>query len=149
MPDKGMWFNKAKKVVNLYVRLRDAKIRNGRLYASCFTCGREWELITTTDKKMYHCGHYYKENQTSSVRFHHDNLRGQCSVCNKEQHGQMGIFKRNLILQIGQERFDELTFWKNKIKVWTVLELEQKIKDHKKLLEQPEFQEKLNLYKRF
>ena len=138
--------NKAQKIVNLFIRLRDAKIRNGKLYATCLTCGREWELITATDKRKYHSGHYFKEHQFSPVRYEHDNMRGQCSVCNKDQHGQMGIFKRNLILEIGQERFDILNYKRNQIKKWTALELEQVITEHKKLLAGPEMIEKLKIY---
>lgn len=80
-----------------YIRERD----QGK---PCISCGRYTTL---------QAGHFYSAGQHPSVRFHPDNVFGQCLSCNYYKHGNLINYSHNLLDRIGKERFDKLKFHVN------------------------------------
>lgn len=99
-----------KKVVHEYVRLRD----KGR---PCISCGEEWN-------PDFQAGHYHKSELYTSLKFHLDNIHGQCVGCNIFKDGNLEQYNINLPLRIGKEMFTELQelaqIDKHQVKVWNV-----------------------------
>lgn len=85
----------ADKLFSLQVRRPIPEIE----YAKCYTCD-----YTNSYKKL-HAGHflsrYYK-----AARWHKDNARPQCYVCNIMRKGDAVRFRQNLIKEIGIERVE-------------------------------------------
>ena len=74
-------------------------IRNRDRGKPCISCGRYTTL---------QAGHYYSAGQHPSVRFHPDNVHGQCLQCNYFKHGNLINYSHNIIDRIGKERFNNL-----------------------------------------
>jgi len=53
--------------------------------------------------KKLHCGHYLSRIY-KAARWHADNVRPQCYVCNVLKKGDSIVFRRNLISEIGEAR---------------------------------------------
>lgn len=53
--------------------------------------------------KKLHCGHYLSRIY-KAARWHEDNSRPQCYVCNILKKGDAIVFRRNLIAEIGEAR---------------------------------------------
>lgn len=90
--------DKAQDNVNQYVRKRDSL--NG--FFICISCQKL--------KPIKHCqaGHFYSRGNYNSVRFTLDNIHAECDYCNGFNHDHLIGYQQNLIVKIGQERFDEL-----------------------------------------
>ena len=90
--------------------------------ASCYTCGRRipWKCLD--------CGHYITR-QRIGTRFDFDNLRPQCQNCNRLLRGNLEIYKKHLLREIGQKKLDELELKKtNKITTPDLREMLEKVK---------------------
>ena len=105
--------------VNKYIRLRDKN--NG-----CISCN---EPLT----KKYDAGHFFSAGGHGIIRFHEDNIHGQCVRCNQHEHGNIYNYQKKLIAKIGEERFAKLEKLSVGIKRWEKDELIEIIKKYKKL----------------
>lgn len=109
-----------------YIRVKHAGT-NG--FCRCISCG-----------KMYHWtkiqnGHYMSRRYYST-RFSEDNCRPQCVACNIFEHGNILLYRENLIREIGEERVESVQFRaRNDTKRWSAWELEQLEKYYKALTE--------------
>lgn len=121
------WHKRAKKVFNLYIRLRD----RGH---PCISCG--------TQRPVQYCaGHYRTVGAAGHLRYNEDNVHLQCNrYCNKGLSGNIINYTPNLILKIGRRRVNALTS-NNDIRHWTIEELKgivsiykAKIKEEKRKL---------------
>lgn len=81
--------------------LMSRKVRYSNLdengLATCFTCGHKSE-----PKKMQN-GHYLSRYY-KAARWHPDNTRNQCFLCNIYKKGDPIVFRQNLIKEIGEAR---------------------------------------------
>lgn len=91
---KADYINTLQVIFNTYIRLRD----KGR---SCISCNKR--LMEAFD-----AGHFYAVKNYSFLRFHEDNVHGQCGKCNQHLHGNLVEYSRKLKLRIGESRFSEL-----------------------------------------
>jgi len=66
----------------------------------CISCGKYTTL---------QAGHFYSAGNHPSTKFNEDNVHGQCKRCNYFLSGNLLPYRENLILKIGQERFDKIT----------------------------------------
>jgi hypothetical protein len=82
-------------LVNRYVRLRD-------LGNSCISCN-----TILTEKTKYDAGHMYPTTYTF-LRFHEDNINGQCVRCNRDLHGNTSEYRPKLEAKIGFDRLQWL-----------------------------------------
>jgi hypothetical protein len=88
------WLNEAQKAFNAWVRARDAAL-------PCVSCGRHHE-------GQYHAGHYLTVGARPELRFTPDNCHKQCSACNTHLHGNLILYRVELIRRIGLERVEAL-----------------------------------------
>lgn len=119
--DRSVLLRRAQKKVNEYIRLRDGK--------KCISCKYEG------NGRQFHAGHFRPQGGNSALRFNHDNIHSQCSICNTHKSGNLAEYRINLIEKIGLERVEALESMNN-IKKWTVEELHQIIDAHKIMIKE-------------
>lgn len=119
--DRSILLRKVQKAVNEYIRLRDGE--------KCISCKYEG------NGRQFHAGHYRPQGGNSALRFHHDNINAQCSICNTRLSGNLAAYRINLIDKIGLERVEALESMNN-IKKWAVEELHQIIDEHKTMIKE-------------
>ena len=100
---------KVQKIVNKWIRLRDADL-------GCISCGKRGEG---------QAGHYIAQGSSGALRYHPDNLNKQCSQCNLWKHGSLVEYRMGLVKKIGEKRVKYLEEHKHDIKHWTREELEE------------------------
>ena len=101
------------KIVSLYVRTK--YLKNGLI--QCYTC------TTIKPLKEMDCGHYIKRGNMNT-RWDLDNLRPQCTACNRFKDGLQDEFVARLSIEFGRDMGIELNKKKHTIKQWTIKELE-------------------------
>jgi hypothetical protein len=104
------WFNK-------YIRLRD----EGR---PCISCGKK-----LTGK--YDAGHYFSVGSYPNLRFHEDNVHGQCVECNQHKHGNLIEYRNGLEARIGKKRIEELMAIRNERLSLPLDQIKEKIQEYK------------------
>ena len=119
-PTKKSLWKKTWKVFSQYIRQREADF-NGYVY--CYTCGAyiHW--------KEANAGHRYHNRGD----FEPLNVRIQCVRCNKWKHGNLGIYERKLIEELGIVGSKNLEKKVNKI-IYSYKDLEEIYEKYKKLL---------------
>jgi 5-methylcytosine-specific restriction endonuclease McrA len=117
---------RAEKIVNEYIRLRDSE--NG--YFTCIACSK----VLPVDKM--NAGHFIPVSKSSNLRFHPENIWGECEGCNCFDRSHLIGYTLNLIKKIGQERVDWLRANQRIVKKWGKSELESLIDEFKQKLEQ-------------
>lgn len=122
--DLDAWFSR-------YIRL---KYSDANGYCRCISCGKIyfWKDIQN--------GHYMSRRYMST-RFSEDNCRPQGVECNIFNQGNIQMYRRALIKQIGEQRVDLIEVRaRQERKSWSIFELKQLIEYYKKevnkLLEQ-------------
>lgn len=81
------------KLVNTYVRMRDAK-------EGCISCEKPLN-------NKFDAGHMYPTTY-QFLRFHEDNINGQCVRCNRDLHGNAHEYAPRLEKKIGFDRMQWL-----------------------------------------
>jgi len=81
----------------------------------CFTCG------DTKDWKKQQAGHYIHKD---CLDYDPININCQCVRCNKWLHGNSGAYAERLIAEYGEQAVAELRVRAEKIKKFTISELE-------------------------
>lgn len=83
---------------NAYIRERDKD-------KGCFVCGRPFRDVPG---QVQHAGHVRSRGAAGHLRFHLDNVHGECEGCNGPHGAKPHQIKAGAIARIGQERFDAL-----------------------------------------
>ena len=122
---------KAQKIFNEYIRLRDCLETTGCPFAAvCCTCGGE-----VTNSGDLQAGHYILDSPNGNLTsFDEVNVNGQCKSCNRYHHGRLDEYSKFIIEKYGLKEFNRLHNLKLKTKKWTILELEDIIEKYKKKL---------------
>lgn len=105
--------SKAQKVFNSFIRQRDSQ--DG--YFTCISCGQ------TKPVSEMDAGHYVPVNNGSFLRFHEDNVHGECKGDNGFNQFHLVPYRKNLIEKIGLERVEWLEANQRTVKKWTRAEL--------------------------
>ena len=122
---KATTLKKAKKkawdVFSVYIR----KPKNGDENQQCYTCGaiKKWQEMDA--------GHGIS-GRNNAVLFLEAVVKPQCQQCNRFKHGELHIFTRKLIEELGLEQYDELLRGSNLVVKYSVqdyLQIEQKYKE--------------------
>jgi len=92
--DKSYLIQKAQKLFNKYIRLRD----KGK---PCISCGY-------VGNRQIHAGHYIPVGRRPALRFNVLNCHAQCSICNNYKSGNLAEYRINLIEKIGLEKVEWL-----------------------------------------
>lgn len=111
---------KAQKIFNTWVRIRDSK--DG--YFTCIAC---FKTLPTTSMNA---GHYVPVKGGSFLRFHPDNVHGECERCNGFDEFHLVGYRKHLLLKIGEERVEWLEHNRNKVHKWSREELNNIIKKY-------------------
>ena len=99
---------KVQRAVNAYIRERDKDL-------PCISCQKG---------KVQEAGHFWAQGSSGFLRYHFDNINGQCTACNRWKHGNLLEYRLNLIEKIGVERLDYLDDNRLVVKKWSREELE-------------------------
>ena len=113
-------------VFNTYIRMRDKK-------KPCISSGRP--LVG-----KYDAGHFYSTGAYPNLRFHEDNVHGQCVHDNRHLHGNLLTYRERLIERIGIARFNSLEALKNVPKHYSIDEVKELVKLYKTKIKQLENQ---------
>jgi hypothetical protein len=105
---------KAQKVFNAYIRQRDSK--DG--YFTCISC------FKTLPVESMNAGHYVPVKGGSFLRFHEDNVNGECQRCNGFDEFHLIGYRKHLLLKIGKKRVEWLENNRTKVHKWDRTDLE-------------------------
>lgn len=114
----------AQQVFNKYIRLRD----KGKPCISCL------KPLGT----KYDCGHFYSAGGHYSVRFDERNCAAQCVTCNQHKHGNLLMYRENLLGKLGYEEFERLSADAMQTRKYTREELKEIIEKYKKKIKEIE-----------
>lgn len=117
------YVKKLDKVFSEYIRLRDSM--GG--YFRCISCGK------IKPYEQADCGHYHSRTHMAT-RFDEDNCHAECRSCNRFSADHLIGYRKNLVLKIGQGRFDLLDFKASQTKKWSDFELKALIGHYKSLI---------------
>ena len=112
--------NELQVVFNTWVRLRDQG-------AGCISCGRN-----LTGK--FDAGHFHSVGDYPNLRYHIDNVHGQCVECNQHKRGNVHEYRINLIKRIGIERVEALNEARKEPLKLTIPEIEDLTAHYKALI---------------
>lgn len=100
----------------------------------CYTCGvkKDWREMDA--------GHYIH----GRLDHHPNNIRAQCTRCNRFLHGNLGRYAERLLAEIGPDAFYQIRLEANQVKKWEVPELEEKIRYYEKAIQDLDGQSKTN-----
>lgn len=111
---------KAQKVFNAWIRSRDSKDS----YFTCISC------FKTLPTESMNAGHYVPVKGGSFLRFHEDNVNGECQRCNGFDEFHLIGYRKHLLLKIGKKRVQWLEDNRNKVYKWSKSELENIINNY-------------------
>lgn len=101
--------------IHAYIRKRDK-------FKPCISCGAEWN-------NNFEAGHFFSANSFVTLKFHLDNIHGQCFYCNNKLEGNHQNYALRLPERIGQNNFDALIelakIDKQRVKVWNIENLKE------------------------
>ena len=101
--------------VHSFVRNRD----NGK---PCISCD-------APHHSTFQAGHFYKSETFTTLKYHLDNIHGQCVRCNIFLSGNFDNYALRIVKRIGQERFNQLSelaeIDKHAQKIWDVESLKE------------------------
>lgn len=124
--NKSKLRDKLDAVFSRYIRL---KYSDSKGYCRCISCGKvyHWKDIQN--------GHYMSRRYMST-RFSEDNCRPQCVACNIFNQGNIQMYRRTLIKQIGEARVDIIEARaRTEKKSWSLFEYQQAIEYYTKEVE--------------
>lgn len=81
------WLKEAQTAFNNFIRARDKDL-------PCISCGRHHQ-------GQYHAGHYLTVGARPELRFNEMNCAKQCQPCNTHLHGNLILYRVELIKRIG------------------------------------------------
>lgn len=93
---KDLW-----KLVALYTKLNYS---TDGVHVPCYTCGINLRI----GHSSCHAGHYLVKSAFPAHYFNEDNIRTQCENCNMFLKGNIKVFHRKLIAEIGVNRVQEM-----------------------------------------
>ena len=89
---------KLDKEFSLFIRLRDCMPNR---YFRCISCGQIKPF------EQADCGHYFSRTHLAT-RFDENNCHAECRHCNRFKADHLEGYRVNLIIKIGQQKFDLL-----------------------------------------
>lgn len=118
---RSKWLAEAQAAFNAYVRRRDAHL-------PCVSCGRMHD-------GQWHAGHYLSTGARPELRFDERNVWRQCAPCNTHLHGNLVLYRVELIARIGLAEVERLEGPHQPAK-WTIDELRAIRDDYRRRLKE-------------
>ena len=91
---RSEWLREAQTAFNAYIRVRDAEL-------PCISCGRH-------HNGQWHSGHFMSTGARPNLRFDEHNVWKQCQPCNTHLHGNLLLYRAELIRRIGLAEVERL-----------------------------------------
>lgn len=91
---RSKWLAEAQAAFNAYIRARDANV-------PCVSCGR-WH------EGSWDAGHLFTTGARPELRFDEQNVHRQCVPCNRHMHGNVIMYRAELVRRLGQAAVDRL-----------------------------------------
>ena len=107
------WKQDVQKLYNQFIRLRDK-------HQPCISCGKSLG-------QKFDAGHFYSVGSYPNLRFHPNNVNGQCVHCNRDKHGNVHEYRIGLERRIGPDALAQLDDQKNIPRKYTIDELKTMI----------------------
>ncbi len=119
------WVRKqTKKACHAYIRCRDQ-------HKPCISCGTFYNQFN-----YMQAGHFKNDGNHANVRYHEDNIAGQCVRCNMHKSGEEKAFETELRKRIGDERVEHILTTASIVKSYTIDELKQITEEYKEKIKQ-------------
>jgi Bacteriophage Lambda NinG protein len=93
---RSKWLAEAQAAFNAWVRARDEAAG-----LPCISCGRHHE-------GSHDAGHYLTTGARPELRFHEQNVWRQCVPCNRHLHGNLILYRVELVKRIGLAAVEKL-----------------------------------------
>jgi len=97
-------------------------VRKRDIGMPCISCGANWDI-------SFQAGHFYKSETFTTLKYHLDNIHGQCQKCNLFMDGNFDNYSLRLPNRIGQEKYNALvelaSIDKQQQKIWTIESLKE------------------------
>ena len=113
---------KLDRVFSEFIRLRDSRPYGYKMFR-CISCG-EFKPYAQAD-----CGHFISRTHMST-RFDENNCHAECKFCNRYKSDHMIGYQHNLIVMLGNEKFNYLLAKGRQTKKWSAWELDILIKHY-------------------
>ena len=94
LKSRGQWLREAQTAFNAFIRIRDAD-------KPCVSCGRH-------HNGQWHAGHWLSTGARPELRFDEANCHRQCQPCNVHLHGNLVLYRAELIRRIGLAEVERL-----------------------------------------
>lgn len=91
---RAQWLKEAQQAFNAWIRARDTAL-------PCVSCGRRHE-------GQIHAGHFLSTGARPELRFDESNVWAQCSPCNVHLHGNLVLYRAELVRRIGLAKVEWL-----------------------------------------
>ena len=109
---------KAWDAFSMFIRVRDCLKTTGSFFhGKCFTCEKDY-LITELQ-----AGHFVP-GRGNAVLFDELGVRGQCKACNIFKYGETILFRRKLVLELGEEIVSSMEDKRWRVKKYSLAELD-------------------------
>lgn len=91
---RSKWLSEAQAAFNFFIRTRDAA-------SPCVSCGK-------STGSHWDAGHYLTRGARPELRFNEANCHKQCIACNQHLHGNLILYRVELIKRIGLAAVEKL-----------------------------------------
>jgi hypothetical protein len=122
------WLKLLQVVFNTFIRERDKN-------ENCISCNKSLIGDNPQKPKKFDAGHFRSVGSNPQLRFNEDNVYGQCVHCNRDKHGNLLEYRKNLIEKIGIEKVEYLENCNESNKL-SIPEIQEKIKYYKDKIKQ-------------
>ena len=117
--DKKWLKKQARYWCHKYIRLRDQHL-------PCVSCNLYYTELNTIQ-----AGHLKNDGNHAMIRYHEDNINGQCVRCNMHKSGEEKLYEAGLRNRIGNERVDYILSIAFEVKDYSIEELKNIIETYK------------------
>ncbi len=124
--DKKWLKKQARYWCHKYIRLRDKDL-------PCVSCGCYYNELNKLQ-----AGHFKNDGNHAMVRYHEDNIAGQCVRCNMHKGGEEKRYEVELRKRIGDDRVDHVLSIAFEVKDYSIEELKGIIDTYKQKVKEIE-----------
>lgn len=116
------WLKLLQVTFNTFIRERDKN-------ELCISCK------TPLKGRKFDAGHYRSVGGNPQLRFNEENVFAQCVPCNRDKHGNLIEYRKNLVLKLGVKKVEWLENYNESNKL-SIPEIQYKIKEYKQKIKE-------------
>lgn len=111
------WLKLFQITFNTFIRERDKN-------ENCISCQRPLK------GRKFDAGHFRSVGSNPQLRFNEENVFGQCVPCNRDKHGNLLDYRKQLVIKLGVEKVEYLENF-NEANKLSIPEIKDKIQEYK------------------